>query len=187
MPPSAIGLAMQPLPGPLLDAGQRWEARELYWIVRHGLKMSGMPAWRYRLSDADQWAVVAFVQTLPSLEPQAQQAMLAGAAAGSCTGAVEQPAARAGDAARGRLALHQHACSSCHVIPGVVGADVQVGPPLRGMGRRGLIAGQVPNTPEQMARWIRNPKEIDPLTAMPAVGVSEQDALDMAAYLSSLR
>ena len=155
--------------------------------MRHGLKMSGMPAWRYRLSNADQWAVVAFVQAMPSLDPQAQQAMLSAGTGGSCTEPVAEPAARSGDAARGRLALHQHACSSCHVIPGVVGADVQVGPPLRGMGRRGLIAGQLPNTPDQLARWIRNPQAIDPLTAMPAVGVGEQDALDMAAYLSSLR
>ena len=50
--PADIGLAMQPLPGPLTDASARWDARELHWIVRHGLKMSGMPAWRYRLADS---------------------------------------------------------------------------------------------------------------------------------------
>ena len=37
------------------------------------------------------------------------------------------------DAARGRLALTQYACNGCHVIPGVTGAQVHVGPPLAGM------------------------------------------------------
>ena len=183
--PGDVGLAMQPLPGPLIDAAARFDARELHWIVRHGLKMSGMPAWRYRLGDADQWAVVAFVQALPDLDPQAQQALLAGSTAGTCEGPAES-APGAGDAQRGQRALHLHACSSCHVIPGVVGADVHAGPPLRGMGRRGLIAGKLAHTPEQMVRWLRDPKSVDPLTAMPAVGIGEQDARDMAAYLATL-
>jgi mono/diheme cytochrome c family protein len=62
---------MQPGPGPLMDAGKRWQARELYWITRHGIKMSGMPAWEYHLSDKDLWAVVAFVKTMPGLTPTA--------------------------------------------------------------------------------------------------------------------
>ncbi|MEN3275122.1 MAG: hypothetical protein V7631_912 [Massilia sp.] len=62
-----IGQSMQPLPGPLIDASARWQPRELYWITRHGIKMSGMPAWQFHLSDADLWAVVAFMQVLPTL------------------------------------------------------------------------------------------------------------------------
>ena len=62
-----IGQSMQPLPGPLIDAGARWQPRELYWITKHGIKMSGMPAWQFHLSDADLWAVVAFMGVLPTL------------------------------------------------------------------------------------------------------------------------
>ncbi|WP_229445511.1 cytochrome c [Massilia sp. Leaf139] len=62
-----IGQSMQPLPGPLIDASMRWEPRELYWITKHGIKMSGMPAWQFHLSDADLWAVVAFMGKLPAL------------------------------------------------------------------------------------------------------------------------
>lgn len=62
-----IGQSMQPLPGPLVDASARWQPRELYWITKHGIKMSGMPAWQFHLSDADIWAVVAFMGVLPTL------------------------------------------------------------------------------------------------------------------------
>ena len=68
---SDYGQSMQPVPGPLMDAGKRWQTRELYWITRHGIKMSGMPAWEYHLSDNDLWAVVAFVKALPALTPKA--------------------------------------------------------------------------------------------------------------------
>ena len=65
------GKSMQPVPGPLVDATRRWTAGELYWITRHGIKMSGMPAWEYHLANEDLWAVVAFVQQLPALTPKA--------------------------------------------------------------------------------------------------------------------
>ena len=65
------GKSMQPLPGPLVDATRHWKAGELYWITRHGIKMSGMPAWEYHLADDDLWAVVAFMHRLPSLTPKA--------------------------------------------------------------------------------------------------------------------
>ena len=58
------------MPGPLVDATQRWEPRELYWVTKHGIKMSGMPAWEYHLRDEEIWAVVAFVTTLPAMSAQ---------------------------------------------------------------------------------------------------------------------
>ncbi len=184
--PEPIGLAMQPLPGPLVDAPAHWRARELYWITRHGLKMTGMPAWQHRLSEGELWAVVAFVQRLPGYTPAAFEAALADGA-GQCRGAAAVAATRPGDARIGRGTFHHYACNNCHVIPGVTGPDVQVGPPLAGMASRRLIAGVLPNGPEAMARWLRDPQGVDPQTAMPALGVSEQDARDMAAYLATLR
>jgi len=62
-----IGQSMQPLPGPLIDASARWQPRELYWITKHGIKMSGMPAWQFHMSESDLWAVVAFMGVLPTL------------------------------------------------------------------------------------------------------------------------
>ena len=67
--PLSQGMSMQPMPGPLVDADVNWETRELYWITRNGIKMSGMPAWEYHLSDSDIWAVVAFVAAMPGMTP----------------------------------------------------------------------------------------------------------------------
>lgn len=96
------------------------------------------------------------------------------------------PPSVTGDAARGMVALTQHACHACHQIPGITGSEVYVGPVLEGFAGRRIIARSLPNTPENLVRWIRNPQQIDPHTAMPALGVSEGDARDMVAYLMTL-
>jgi mono/diheme cytochrome c family protein len=183
--PREMALAMQPLPGPLADAARKWKAGELYWITRHGIKMSGMPAWQHRLPDEDLWALVAFMRRLPDMSPHDYRELMAAQDRRPCIGG----AARTDppDATRGRAALNQNGCNGCHVIPGVTGAQVHVGPPLAGMGRRELIAGTLPNTPAQMAHWILAPHAVDPETAMPALAVSERDAHDIAAYLATLK
>ena len=93
--------------------------------------------------------------------------------------------ARAGDPARGRRILAQYACQSCHRIPGVTGSEVDVGRSLDGLSRRRLIAGALPNSQDNLVRWIHNPQAVDPRTAMPNMGVSERDALDISAWLLS--
>ena len=187
-----IGRSMQPLPGPLVDASQHWRAQELYWITRNGIKMSGMPAWQHRLPDDDLWALVAFMQRLPALTAAdfgglvEAGATAASGTAGPCAPSPATPARAAANAARGRAAMTQYACNACHTVPGITGSDVHVGPPLGGMARRALIAGAVPNTEDQMVRWIRDPRSIDPQTTMPSMQVSAQDAHDIAAFLATL-
>ena len=88
-----------------------------------------------------------------------------------------------GDADRGRIALVAYGCGSCHVIPGVRGARGLVGPSLAELARKTHIAGVLPNDPQNIVRWILNPPAIDPVTAMPALGVTEQDARNMAEYI----
>jgi len=65
-----LGKSMQPVPGPLVDVTQRWKARELYWITRHGISMTGMPAWEFHLRDDEIWSVVAFLMHMAALSPQ---------------------------------------------------------------------------------------------------------------------
>lgn len=92
-----------------------------------------------------------------------------------------------GDARAGRAAIERFDCGVCHTIPGVRGARGLVAPPLELYRRRVYIAGKFPNTPEMLARWIQDPPALVPATAMPALGVSDLEARDIAAYLFEAR
>src|SRR5436853_898419 len=107
----------------------------------------------------------------------------------SCNQNAEREAAAmtGGNPARGREVISRYGCSTCHTIPGVNGAEGLVGPPLTQIASRSYIAGVMPNTPDNMIRWIENPPQVDGLTAMPNLGVNEQDARDIAGYLYTLK
>jgi cytochrome c1 len=92
-----------------------------------------------------------------------------------------------GDADRGTRAIAKYGCGACHMIPGIHDADGMVGPPLMWFGRRTMVAGELPNTQENLIRWIEHPDSVEPSTDMPALGVTDQDARDIAAYLYTLR
>ncbi|HWB72020.1 MAG TPA: c-type cytochrome [Egibacteraceae bacterium] len=97
------------------------------------------------------------------------------------------PAAEGGQPERGRHLIAHYGCGACHTIPGVPEAKGRAAPPLISFGQRAFIAGNLPNTPENLARWIMNPQEVEPGTAMPNLNVTEEDAVDIAAYLESLQ
>jgi cytochrome c2 len=99
----------------------------------------------------------------------------------------EATALTGGDPARGRVILRKYGCQTCHTIPGVEGADARVGPPLAGIAGRSYIGGVMPNAPDNMVRWIMDPKSVDSMSAMPNVGVTPADARHIAAYLYTLR
>jgi mono/diheme cytochrome c family protein len=61
---------MEPAPPYLLDASRRWRPRELFWIVKNGIKMTGMPSWRDSMSDRDIWDVVAFLEAMGRMNSQ---------------------------------------------------------------------------------------------------------------------
>jgi hypothetical protein len=42
----------------------------MYWVIKHGIKTSAMPAWGRTHSDARIWAMVAFIKQLPTLNPE---------------------------------------------------------------------------------------------------------------------
>ena len=90
------------------------------------------------------------------------------------------------DAERGRNAILRYGCAACHAIPRIANQGSNVGPPLEKMARRAYIAGVLPNTPDDMARWLRDPPQVAPRTAMPALGISDAEAKDIAAYLYTL-
>jgi len=91
-----------------------------------------------------------------------------------------------GDPERGRAVAMNHGCGACHVIPGVRGATSWAGPPLMEWARRGYLAGHLPNSPENLVAWLRDPQAIAPGSAMPNLGLTEAEARDAAAYLFTL-
>jgi cytochrome c1 len=93
----------------------------------------------------------------------------------------------AGDAERGRALLQQYGCGACHSIPGIGNSVGTIGPPLDRLGRRVYVAGVLVNSPDELARWIREPDAVKPGTAMPNAHVTEPDARDIVAYLYALR
>jgi cytochrome c len=92
-----------------------------------------------------------------------------------------------GNPQRGKVLIRDYGCGSCHTIPGIYTARGLVGPPLMFFSRRTMIAGELPNSPDNLVRWLRNPKAVEPGTAMPDLGLSNDQAQDIAAYLYTLR
>jgi cytochrome c2 len=88
-----------------------------------------------------------------------------------------------GDPSRGEAMFIQYGCGSCHALKDVRNATGTVGPPLDGVALRTIIAGHLANKPENMEKWIRDPQQVSPGTAMPDLGVGEEDARDITAFL----
>ena len=110
-------------------------------------------------------------------------ALAATVAGCSTSGAVAIPG---GDPGRGSQTIAAMGCGACHHIAGIPGANGMVGPPLDNVAERGILAGELANSPENMIRWIRDPQSVEPATAMPNLHIGEQSARDIVAYLYSL-
>jgi cytochrome c2 len=83
--------------------------------------------------------------------------------------------------------IQKFGCGTCHTIPGVADADGQVGPPLNAIAKRVYLAGKLRNTPDNMVRWLKDPQAVVPGNAMPNMGISQDQARDIAAYLYTLQ
>jgi cytochrome c len=92
----------------------------------------------------------------------------------------------AGDPAHGRDLAQSKGCVGCHNIPGTRGPRGNVGPPLDGIANRVYIGGVLLNTPDNLRQWLLDPPRIDPKSAMPAVGLTDQEARDLSAFLYTL-
>ena len=90
---------------------------------------------------------------------------------------------------QGSQTILKQACIGCHIINGLPGYNVgKVGPNLTHVGSRKYIAaGTLPNTPENLARWLRNPQEVKPGNKMPNLNLSEDTINQLVAYLETLK
>ena len=73
-----IAFRMTPPPPPLGKEVAEWDPAELFYIVKHGIKFTGMPAWPAEHRDDEIWAVVAFLQKLPSLDGESYRRLVEG-------------------------------------------------------------------------------------------------------------
>jgi cytochrome c len=92
----------------------------------------------------------------------------------------------AGDTRAGKALFRDRGCGACHSIRGVEKADGSVGPPLDGVASRALIAGRHPNEPGTLTAFVQHPQALEPGTGMPDVGLTDQEARDVTAYLYTL-
>jgi cytochrome c553/cytochrome c2 len=124
-------------------------------------------------------------------DPGASDTRRSGASGSSSRDASKPPDDRpvsSGDPARGRalVASGAYGCTACHIVPGIRAPRGIVGPALGDLGQRPFIAGQLPNTPDMLVAFLRNPPSLVPATGMPDVGLSVEDARHIAAYLHTL-
>lgn len=88
------------------------------------------------------------------------------------------------NASRGHMLIEFYGCGACHVIGGITNANGHVGPSLTNFRRRYRnIAGVLPNTPQNLVRWIMNPPRFVSTVDMPDLDVRRPGAQDIAAYL----
>lgn len=82
MESTVLRAGLNPMP-PALTEPIHWEPAEQFWIVKHGVKMTGMPAWGETHGDEELWEMVAFVQRLPELSEQEYNALVSPSASSS--------------------------------------------------------------------------------------------------------
>lgn len=125
--PSAVAQQMTPHPPKLDERIPQWQPQELFWIVKHGVKFTGMPAWVAPKRDDEVWAVVAFLQRLPELDAGEYHRMAKGERDPSGDGLAEP------------LAWALRECARCHGRDGA-GRGEGAFPRLAGQSERYLRA-----------------------------------------------
>jgi cytochrome c553 len=160
---------MLPAPPQLGPRIARWRDRELFWIVRHGIKYAGMPAWVGRGRDDEAWAVAAFLRRLPELSPEEYRRL----ASGNVERVRQQPRELM---RRGPQAGGIAACARCH-------GDLDA-PPVSGLVPR--LAGQkqqyLSNSLRAYARAHRPSGIMQPVAAE----LSEAEIGEIARFYSDL-
>lgn len=92
-----------------------------------------------------------------------------------------------GNANAGQQVIQEFRCGACHTIPGINDANGVFAPPLTHLGARTYLAGRIANTPANLVRWIMSPQSVKPKTAMPQLGLTQEQARNVAAYLYTLQ
>jgi mono/diheme cytochrome c family protein/cytochrome c551/c552 len=175
------GRGMLPIASNLAQSAREWPPAWLYYVTKKGVRMSGMPAWEFRMSENSLWATVAFLTRLPFMHHSEYRAIDEQTRGAACEPASEVPLPYSQEYAK--ITFRQYACHSCHRIDGVIGPKSYVGPPLASWSQRKYVAGVLPNNEINLVRFIRDPQSVSEHSLMPNLEVSEAHAHVMARYL----
>jgi cytochrome c1 len=175
-----LGRGQLPSPSSLAESAREWTPAHLFYVTQQGVRMSGMPAWEFRISEQGLWSTVAFLKAMPRMTAVEYKQFADSNVDAGCP----KPTT-AGEYApeRAQMMLRQYACDNCHLIDGMVGPITHIGPSLEHWRERKYIAGILPNTRENLVRWIVDPQGVSPHTLMPDLDVAEPHAEHMARYL----
>lgn len=175
-----LGRGQLPSPSSLAESARDWPAAHLFYVTQQGVRMSGMPAWEFRISEQGLWSTVAFLKAMPGMTALEYKQLAASSADAQCP---KPTAAGEYSTERVQIMFRQYACDNCHLIEGMVGPITHIGPSLEHWRERKYIAGVLPNTRENLTRWIADPQAVSPHTLMPDLDVIEPHADYMARYL----
>jgi cytochrome c553 len=164
--------AMTPSPPELAERLSRWAPEELFSIVKHGLKFTGMPAWPVQQRDDEVWAVVSFLRTMPELDSTEYRRLAYGEAAIPPDTSPNLPAA--GDAPAPRAVRDM--CWRCHGVDGTG----------RGPGAFPSLAGQRSAYLYASLRAFRDGTRFSGVMTTVAATLSDQTMREIAAYYERL-
>lgn len=169
---SPIAREMTPEPPYLPPRIERWKPNHLFWIVRHGVKFTGMPAWAALEREDEVWAMVAFLRQLPRLQPEDYRRLALGEVA-------ERSSVPAADDGLDRLADPFEPvladCARCHGRDGA-GRGVGAFPRLSGQSESYLFA-----TLRAYAQGLRHSGIMQPAAAR----LSEAEMRRLAAHYAN--
>jgi cytochrome c553 len=173
LPQPQIAWKMTPPPPYLPPRISEWQPDELFYIVKHGIKFTGMPAWPSLQRDDEVWAMVAFLRRFPELDAAEYRRLTQGEAAPS--GEVAQLPDLEGPERVPRAITTS--CARCHGVDGLG----------RGLGAFPKLAGQTPAyldlSLQAFARGTRHSGIMQPVAA----GLSREEMGELARYYASLQ
>jgi cytochrome c len=112
---------------------------------------------------------------------------LIGIAACSTAQNQSEPPTTKAQVEHGKYLVLFHGCETCHDIPDIHGVRGSIGPSLKHFATKYYLAGELPNSPENLRRWIQHPHSINSRTVMPDMNVTDDDAADIALFLETLQ
>lgn len=168
-PVNAVHEGMLPPPPKLQYVVRNWTAEQLFWIVRHGIKYTGMPEWSGAGRDDEVWSIVAFLLQLPDLDSQSYQEFIAGNSRARNVRTSQSVAV-------GFVPDHLTTCNRCHDTPDAEPVSNLV-PRLAGQSEQYLI--------QALGAYLRNERQSGIMEPV-ATALKEDEIRELAHYYFTL-